>query len=188
MNEFQSPSETASEHPDSDGEPPEPGSELQIPIANEQAGLTIDQAQLEAAVRLVFRDSAYNSGLVSIAVVDDPTIHQINRQYLDHDYPTDVLSFVLQDNEPRLEGELVVSTDTAASESANLSWSAHDELILYVVHGALHLVGYLDKTPDEAAAMHAAEAKVLTELGITLPDGDNRWSASEENRAGESNE
>ncbi|MEM8944967.1 MAG: rRNA maturation RNase YbeY [Planctomycetota bacterium] len=176
MNEHLSSTESTSEPPlaDGEGEPPEPG--LRVPIANEQASLPIDESRLEAAVRAVFEPSGYDSGSVSIAVVDDPTIHKINRQYLQHDYPTDVLSFVLEADEPFLEGELVVSTDTAAKNAESLSWTAHDELTLYVIHGALHLVGYRDKQPDEADEMRTAEAKILAELGIQLPSGDDRWT------------
>ena len=51
-----------------------------------------------AAVRSVLGRVAYESATVSVAIVDDPTIHGLNRQYLEHDYPTDVLSFVLEDD------------------------------------------------------------------------------------------
>lgn len=149
---------------------------LRILIADEQATLTIDEAQLRAAVELVLRDSPYDSGVISIAVVDDPTIHEINRQYLEHDYPTDILSFPLEDNPPYLEGELVVSTDTATSNAAEYNWSAHHELVLYVIHGTLHLVGYHDKQPADIAEMRTAEAKCLQALGIALPAGKSRWS------------
>lgn len=176
MNEHKSQSKSLSkeESLEPEGEPPEPA--LRVLIANEQSTLTIDEAQLEAAVRVVFRDSSYGSGMVSIAVVDDPTIHEINRQYLQHDYPTDVLSFVLDDQEHHLEGELVVSTDTATSNATEYEWSPFSELLLYVIHGALHLVGYRDKQPDEIAEMRSAEAKYLRELGLTVPsNGSSRW-------------
>ena len=160
-----------------DGNPPKPG--LRVLIANEQSMLPVDEAQLSAAVRAVFDGSPYTSGTISLAVVDDPTIHEINRQYLEHDYPTDVLSFVLEDREPYLEGELVVSTDTASRSAAECDWPAESELLLYVIHGALHLVGYRDKQPEEIAEMRAAEAKLLLQLGVALPNEDTRWSISE---------
>ncbi|MGI9429330.1 MAG: rRNA maturation RNase YbeY [Bythopirellula sp.] len=157
-----------------DREPPEPG--VQVSIANQQSTLTIDEVRLRDAVLAVFNGSAYHSGSVSIAVVDDATIHEINRQYLDHDYPTDVLSFVLEDRQPYLEGELVVSTDTAAKNAQEYCWPSASELLLYVIHGALHLVGYRDKGPDETAAMHSAEVRVLQQLGVAVPEGTTRWS------------
>ncbi len=164
---------------EAEGEPPEPG--LHIPIANQQASLAIDEAQLRSAVLAVFRDSSYTSGTVSVAVVDDPTIHEINRQYLQHDYPTDVLSFVLEDREPYLEGELVVSTDTAATNSQDYDWPATSELLLYVIHGALHLVGYRDKRPEDIARMRQAELRYLKELAV--PQLDEYAERTSENEA-----
>lgn len=170
MNENQSQAEPSTEEPlaELDGDPPEPS--LEVQIANQQSSLKIDPSQLEAAVRAIIRDSDYHSGTVSIAVVDDPTIHEINRQYLEHDYPTDVLSFVLEDRPPYLEGELVVSTDTAISNAADYEWQPASELLLYVIHGTLHLVGYRDKHADDILAMRQAEEKYLKQLGIERPE------------------
>lgn len=170
MNEHQSQAESSTDEPlaELDGEPPEPSFEVQI--ANQQSSLEIDESQLEAAAQAIIRDSDYHAGTVSIAVVDDPTIHEINRQYLEHDYPTDVLSFVLEDHPPYLEGELVVSTDTAISNAFDYEWPAASELLLYVVHGTLHLVGYRDKDADDILAMRQAEDKYLNQLGIERPE------------------
>jgi probable rRNA maturation factor len=159
-------------------DPPEPepeplGPSLQIFIANEQSTLTIDEARLTAAVRSVLTESSFKSAMVSVAVVDDPTIHAINRQYLQHDYPTDVLSFVLEDDGRQLQGELVVSADTAARNAIDYGWSAADELLLYLVHGTLHLVGHRDKEPAEIAAMRQAEAAHLLQLGVSMPDAED---------------
>ena len=92
-----------------------------------------------------------------MAAVDDRTIHQLNRRYLDHDYPTDVLSFVLEEGPGTVEGEIIVSGDTAAASAPGYGWPAQDELLLYVIHGMLHLVGYDDKSPADAARMRQAE-------------------------------
>jgi len=155
------------------GEPPEPT--LQVLIADEQSTLAVDESQLRAAVQAVFRDSPYHTGTVSIAIVDDPTIQEINRLYLEHDYPTDVLSFVLEDRAPYLEGELIVSTDTAHSNAEAYGWSSRFELLLYVVHGALHLVGYRDKQPEEIVEMRSAELRLLQELDVAVSNSSTRW-------------
>jgi len=176
MNEDKSQTESFPEEQalEPDAEPPEPT--LAVQIADEQSALVIDPSQIQRAVQQVFGDSAYSSGSVSIAVVDDLTIHEINRQYLQHDYPTDVLSFVLEDRKPYLEGELVVSADTAIHNAAEYNWPAESELLLYVIHGALHLVGFRDKEPNDIVAMREAEKKCLHELGIAVPRGSTRWS------------
>lgn len=140
-----------------------------VAIANQQTTLPIDEERLDATVRRIMADAGYDRGEISVAVVDDPTIHALNRRHLRHDYATDVLSFPLVDEPPRLEGEIVVSAETAASQAGDYGWPAEDELLLYVVHGALHLVGFGDKTEAAAAAMRQAEARHLRLAGVTLP-------------------
>ena len=104
---------------------------------------------------------------MSIAVVDDARMHELNRRYLDHDYPTDVLSFVLAHVGNHLDGQIVVSFDYAAREAARYGWNADDELLLYVIHGSLHLVGYDDLNPEVKQEMRAAEQKYLAQFGLT---------------------
>ncbi len=153
----------------------QPPADLHIQVANEQSSLRIDEPQLQAAVRSVLEDSPLQTAVVSVALVDDPTIHELNRQYLQHDYPTDILSFPLETSETHLEGQLVASTDTAIRNATEVGWPAMHELLLYVIHGALHLVGYRDQHAEENAAMCAAEASHLKKLGIVLPTGPSRW-------------
>ena len=141
--------------------------QLVIELANEQE-LAIEEPPLIEAVRLILSDHGFQHGEVSIAVVDDPTIRRLNREYLEHNYETDVLSFPLS-LEPEsgfIEGQLIVSTDTAQRVAIELSIAMQDELLLYVVHGALHLVGLLDKDPEHAKAMRQAEAKYLAHFGV----------------------
>ncbi len=145
-------------------------------VANEQASLAIDEARLAAAARSILAHSEYPAATVSIAVVDDSTIHALNVQYLRHDYPTDVLSFVLEKSPERLEGELVVSADTAVREAQEAGWSPLDELLLYVIHGTLHLVGYDDHEQSDQVEMYMAEAHYLKKLGVAFPTDHSRWS------------
>jgi probable rRNA maturation factor len=137
-NGFRPPTESNSEEA---AEPP-----LIVSVAN-QTECSIDVDRVTRAAELAMAGSPYVAGEISIAVVDDRSIHELNRQFLDHDYPTDVLSFPLVAAGNHLEGEIVVSVDTAAREAAEVGWSTEDELLLYVVHGALHLAGFADKDP-----------------------------------------
>ncbi len=141
-----------------------------VSISNRQAAHQIDEAQLIAAAREVLQDSNFSSAEISLAVVDDPTIHDLNRRYLDHDWPTDVLSFALSERNSHLEGEVILSADTAAMEAAEIGWPVAAEQLLYVIHGMLHLVGYRDKSDQEAAAMRAAEKEYLKRFGFTQPE------------------
>jgi probable rRNA maturation factor len=146
---------------------------LTIEIADEQSACAVGKARLKKAVRGVLESAGIRSAEISIAIVDDARMHALNRQYLAHDYPTDVLSFVLDRDEAAgtLDGEIITSADYAAREAARYGWTADDELLLYVIHGCLHLVGHDDQTPEGKAAMRAAEARVLAEFGL-----DHRYS------------
>lgn len=149
--------------------PSPPNHAFHILLANEQSHHAVDEPQLIAAVRAVLADTDYASAEISLAVVDDPTMHELNRRHLDHDYPTDVLSFALDDDGYHLAGEVIISADTAAAEAAAYQWPAAAEQLLYVIHGTLHLVGHRDKSADDAAHMRAAEAKYLRPFGYEPP-------------------
>jgi probable rRNA maturation factor len=151
---------------------------FRVDVANE-TDASVDAPRLAAAVHMVLADAGCTAATVSVAIVDDPTIHRLNRQFLEHDYATDVLSFVLVEP-PHLEGEIVASIDTATREAAEVDWPAEHELLLYVVHGALHLAGYRDKEPADAVAMRAAERSILARLGVAVSNGDPRWAATDE--------
>jgi probable rRNA maturation factor len=137
-----------------------------IHVSDEQTALQIDSERLEAAVERILQDAGLREADVSLAIVDDPTIHQINRQFLQHDYPTDVLSFLLERSEDRLEGEVIASADTAIRSAAEFGWQPADELLLYVIHGTLHLVGYDDLAPQLLAEMRERERGYLKHFGL----------------------
>ena len=142
--------------------------DFEISVANQQSRHPVDEEQLCGAVRAVLRDSKFTSASISVAVVDDAAIQELNRRFLNHDWPTDVLSFVLDEQNDHLDGEVIISADTAATAAAEAAWPAAAEQSLYVIHGTLHLVGYRDKTLTEARKMRAAEAKYLRQIGFEL--------------------
>src|SRR5262245_42925164 len=109
---------------------------LTIEINAENQHHSIDAAQLKKAVRLILKDAGIQSAEISIAIVSDERMHELNRQYLQHDYPTDVLSFVLAQNAraKSLDGEIIASSDYAAREAVRYGWTAADELLLYIIH------------------------------------------------------
>lgn len=145
-------------------------SRVRVAITNQQSHVRCDAEQLRRAVRQVFRDTSSRAVRIGVAIVDDATIHELNRRHLNHDYPTDVLSYPLEDSPVVLEGEIVVSAETARRAAPDYGWSPADELCLYVVHGALHLAGYRDKSTAERQAMQRAEQEVLADLGIEVPN------------------
>ena len=137
-----------------------------IEINNRQCRLAVDTDRLRRAADAIARDAGVARGTLSIAIVDDPTIHSLNRRYLDHDYPTDVLSFVLDRSGDALDGEVIVSADMALAQAEQFGWSADDELLLYAIHGTLHLVGYDDGDATAQCQMRSAEARYLALFGL----------------------
>jgi probable rRNA maturation factor len=144
---------------------------IRVQVCNRQEKIEISQRRLAAAVRRVLAEAAIAAARVSLAVVDDPTIHELNREFLGHDYATDVLSFLLERPPAAIEGEIVVSAETAAAEAPRYGWSAAEELLLYVIHGALHLVGYDDHSAAKRAEMRARERAHLEHWGVRLRPG-----------------
>jgi probable rRNA maturation factor len=144
---------------------------LSIELSNEQESLTFDEMLLKQAAEAILREAGFTAGSLSIAVVDDPTIHELNRQFLAHDYPTDVLSFLLEQQGKRIEGEVVASADTARRTAEQLGVRPEDELLLYVIHGTLHIVGHDDGDDAQRSLMRAAERNCLAKFGVELREG-----------------
>jgi len=138
---------------------------IKVEIANEQSEHVFDSDLLREAVRIVLKGESVDQGDVSVAIVDDETIHGMNLKYLQHDYATDVLSFRLSSPGELFEGEIVVSADTAAREAMRYGWNKADELLLYLIHGTLHLVGHEDASDAERETMRAKERQYLAALG-----------------------
>jgi probable rRNA maturation factor len=145
---------------------------VEIAIANQQSSLEINTERLRAAVTKILTDADIHDATISVAVVDDATIHELNRRFLQHDYPTDVLSFVLERVKNRLEGEVIVSADYALRSAHEYRWSADDELLLYVIHGALHLAGHDDQDDESRAIMRQRERHYLLACGVNPPSED----------------
>ncbi|MBN2313174.1 MAG: rRNA maturation RNase YbeY [Sedimentisphaerales bacterium] len=104
---------------------------------------------------------------VSIVVVDDIRIKELNEQFLKHKRTTDCLSFDLSDGNDSSSRmfELIINGEMAARQADLRGHPSEAELALYITHGLLHNVGFDDATPDQARKMHEAEDKILQQLG-----------------------
>ncbi len=139
--------------------------------------MPVDGGRIKAAVRAALQAEGIERAAVSVAVVDDATIAGLSARFLGEGEPTDVLSFVLEREDGYLEGEVVVNAQRAAAEACRFGWSPADELLLYVVHGTLHLAGYEDTTSDGRQAMRRRERACLARFGLAVsyrPEGPGR--------------
>lgn len=105
---------------------------------------------------------------LSIVVASDSLMRRLHQQYFDDPSLTDVITFPLElDRKGRaLSGELYLCLSVARRQAALRRLSVQHELLLYAVHGILHLSGYDDQTPRRFAAMHREEDRILDRLGL----------------------
>ena len=106
---------------------------------------------------------------VSLSIVDDREMHELNLRYRGVDRTTDVLSFPLEEERPKepcLLGDIVVSAPQAVRQAGEYGHSLLREMSFLVVHGTLHLLGYDHVTPDEDEEMQRLQEEVLAALGI----------------------
>ena len=147
--------------------PTAPSASIEVEVSDTQSHLLADPAFLEGLVRRVLEAEGIERASISIALVDDATIHEINRRHLAHDWPTDVITFVLSEpDDPILAGELVVSTEMAAATASEAGVDPRSELALYVVHGLLHLCGLDDQSLEDADEMRRREGEILASEGL----------------------
>ncbi len=127
---------------------------------------------IRRAVELALQRHRCPQARLQIALVDDAAIAKLNQQYLGHAGPTDVLSFDLA--EPGVngvEGQLVVSVETARREAQRRNHAVEAEVLLYCLHGTLHLLGFDDASADGAREMHRLEDELLSEMGVGAVNG-----------------
>ncbi len=142
---------------------------LRIKVASPQETVPIDRPRLKDVARTVLEGEGVTAATVSLAFVDNATIHRLNKQFLNHDEPTDVISFPLSGRGTKtLEGEIVIGAEVARARAAEMRHDEQHELALYVIHGLLHLCGYDDTTDATVRRMRARERHFLKILG--LPD------------------
>ena len=112
---------------------------------------------------------------LTVVLVDDPTIHELNRQYLAHDEPTDVITFVLDEEQAATDapfilpaegafrqlGEIYISCERAAAQSVEWGSNPVREVRFLVIHGVLHLLGWDDVTPEQRTQMLARQEAIL---------------------------
>ena len=99
-------------------------------------------------------------GEIGYMFVDDEKILEVNREYLGHDYYTDVITFDY-DEDDIVSGDIVISLDTVRSNAELFGKTYDDELHRVIIHGILHLCGINDKGPGEREIMEAAENAAL---------------------------
>lgn len=116
-----------------------------------------------AWIKAVAKTFGRKTGDIGYLFVDDEKILEVNRQYLGHDYYTDIITFDYDEGDV-ISGDLVISLDTVKTNAEQFGKAYDDELCRVIIHGILHLCGINDKGPGEREVMEAHEDKALALL------------------------
>ena len=142
--------------------------EIVIQIANNFAGIDTPASKIKKLVQAVFERFGLSKATVSIAIVDDAEIKNLNSRFLNRKSNTDCLSFDLSDTQepqsPKLF-ELIVNGEMAVRQANLRGHASQAELALYITHGLLHNLGFDDATDSKARKMHDMEDNILQQLG-----------------------
>lgn len=123
----------------------------------------IKKKETTSWIKAVAESYGKKAGEIAYIFCSDEKILEVNRQYLQHDYYTDIITFDYCEGN-RLSGDLFISLDTVRSNSEQFGTSYESELHRVIIHGILHLCGINDKGPGEREIMEAAENKALALL------------------------
>ena len=125
----------------------------------------IRKREISAWIKTVAAERGFRVGEVSCIFCSDEYILRINREYLQHDYYTDIITFDYTEKN-RISGDIFISLDTVSSNAEKFGVSFEDELHRVIIHGILHLCGINDKTPEERETMKRCEDEALFYLSV----------------------
>lgn len=147
-------------------------------IDNRQSEHKISLKKIRQKARIILNALGNPEGELSILLVDDYQIEELNNQYLNRAGPTNVIAFPMQEGKfseisPHLLGDVVISVETAAREGASGGISVEERFSQLLVHGILHLFGYDHEKTDQEAELMEKKSKELLEL---ISDSNKRRS------------
>jgi rRNA maturation RNase YbeY len=129
-----------------------------------QAPVTLrDRTSLKQFIESIFKKEKKKLSSLNYIFCTDKQLLEINRQYLKHDFYTDIITFELSPPQQPIEGEIYISIDRVRDNAANMDEKMNKELHRVIFHGALHLCGYRDKSKTETLQMRKMENEYLTQ-------------------------
>lgn len=123
-----------------------------------------------AWMKQAIREEGFTLGGLNVIFCSDPYLLGINRQYLQHDYYTDIITFDYCDGR-LLSGDLFISIDTVRSNAGEYNVMFHVELLRVIIHGIMHLAGHKDKSDKDSAKMRERENYYLSKAPEELLSG-----------------
>lgn len=140
----------------------------------------VDARRLKSVARSLLREVQEAGSALSISLVDDPGMRELNRAHRGKDAATDVLSFPLYEpgdaphpHAERLLGDIVISVETARRQAAEYDAPLQNEIYRLLIHGLLHVLGHDHEEPGERTAMEAEERRLAAAIGMPWPYDDH---------------
>lgn len=124
---------------------------------------TLNWPKVDRWIRATAADYGFSVGNLNYIFCNDEKILAVNREFLEHDYYTDIITFDYT-TRTRVNGDIFISIDTVKSNAEQVGTSYEQELHRIIIHGLLHLTGQADKTPETKAVMTEKENKALSKL------------------------
>lgn len=145
---------------------------MAITFNSEDTKFNIQGYKREVAswMRSAAQEEGFRVGDINVVFCSDSYLLGINRQYLQHDYYTDIITFDYCEDGV-LSGDLFISVDTVLGNAAEYKVMFHVELLRVIIHGIMHLAGYKDKTDVDAAKMRERENHYLAKVSAGLLEG-----------------
>lgn len=134
--------------------------------------IPIPVISIKKIVKIVLKEENVKKAFLTIVLAQDAMIRRLNKKYLSRDLSTDVLSFDLMhpfSSKSGLVGDVVVCVDTAAAVAKKIKVTFEEELIRYIVHGILHLIGYDDSSPKEKKKMWKRQEFLVKKIIKDVP-------------------
>lgn len=120
-----------------------------------------ERAKLRKFIEDLFMKEGKELKLLNYILCNDEKLHSINKEYLAHDYYTDIITFDLSGEPGVIEGDVYISVDRVKENAGKFEVSASEEMSRVIFHGALHLCGYNDKTKKQQSEMRIKENEYL---------------------------
>jgi len=120
-----------------------------------------DRTRLKSFISNMFKKESRSASSLTYVFCSDEYLLDINKQFLQHDYYTDIITFDLSSTKEVIEGEVYISIDRVKDNASQLGTTIKNELHRVIFHGVLHLCGYKDKKPTDEKIMRTTEDKYL---------------------------
>lgn len=141
---------------------------LEVFVARKVRTPVLTNKKIFEVCKAVLAEEVVKNASISVALLNDHDMHIANKKFLNHDEPTDVITFPFEQKKNKLTGEILIGVEVARRHAKSSGHLLAFELTLYLIHGLLHLCGFDDLDPVSRKKMRKRERFHLSRLG--LPD------------------